>query len=375
MARGRRVIDRDGGLRRGHRRARPAVGRLVVGVVAVARRGGRRVGRLSVRRLGVGARRAVGIVGRIDDRRRGHLPVGIVGGRGRGHRRRIVRRRCGRDRPQGLFEGGTHRVGAVEAQGGRLLQRASHRLREGVGHRGRQGLRLAVHDRVGDRHHAVAEEGLAPGEHLVEHHADREEIRTRVDVLAHHLLGAHIGRRAEHLAVHREVGLEGEPGDAEVGDLDRPVREDLDVVGLDVPVDDALRVGVGEPREHGPGDLHRARGLQLALAVDLGAQGASVEVLHRHEQASGVLLDVVHRHDVGVVQPSRRLGLALEPAHPVLRLLGGRAARHVQLLDRDATGHLRVVPLVDDVVRAGDLADDLVLAEGAGRGGAHAGLA
>ena len=66
------------------------------------------------------------------------------------------------------------------------------------------------------------------------------------------LLGAHVHRRADHLAVAREERLLGEPlldglGDAEVDDLGHGhavVQRDQDVGRLDVAVDDALLVGV-----------------------------------------------------------------------------------------------------------------------------------
>ena len=66
------------------------------------------------------------------------------------------------------------------------------------------------------------------------------------------LLGAHVGRRADHGANWVKSGLLGEPlvgglGDAEVDHLGHGpavVQRDQDVRGLDVAMDDALLVGV-----------------------------------------------------------------------------------------------------------------------------------
>ncbi len=78
--------------------------------------------------------------------------------------------------------------------------------------------------------------------------------RARVDVEPGHLrlLGAHVRRRADHLAELGEERLVGELavgrlGDAEVDDLRHRhavVQRHEHVGGLDVAVDDALLVGV-----------------------------------------------------------------------------------------------------------------------------------
>ena len=117
-------------------------------------------------------------------------------------------------------------------------------------------------DGVGDR---VADERADAGEHLVEHAAERPDVGALVHRLAARLLGAHVGRRAEHRARprRRRSVIVGDRGCSESDPMvprPRPksstfthtVRADLDVGGLQVAVDDALFVrGVERRRRSG----------------------------------------------------------------------------------------------------------------------------
>ena len=94
---------------------------------------------------------------------------------------------------------------------------------------------------------------------LVEHDAEREDVAARVDVLAEDLLGRHVRGRAERrdvLEPHRArapTGSSPDDGalrDAEVEDLHLAPAADEDVRGLDVAMDDAALVGVGEAARH-----------------------------------------------------------------------------------------------------------------------------
>ena len=67
-------------------------------------------------------------------------------------------------------------------------------------------------------------------------------------------------------------------------------------------------------------------------AAGLDAAGArrrrAGDVVHDDEGEGGLALEAVEAHDVGVVEASQRLGLALEAAHE-LRVLGQVLAQHL----------------------------------------------
>ena len=120
--------------------------------------------------------------------------------------------------------------------------------------------------------------------------AEDERERVEVGRLAHlaplALLGRHVGERAEHVAGASQHVLAGQAGAAEVGQLGGALRilwpvGNEHVLGLDVAVDHAARVRVGESVRERDADLEHllvvepARGDQLRerLAVDeLGDQ-------------------------------------------------------------------------------------------------------
>ena len=73
--------------------------------------------------------------------------------------------------------------------------------------RQRRPVRFAVEnsrDRVRDR---LARERASPGQHFIEHAAERPDIGSLVDRLAARLLGAHVRAGAEDHAVVRRIGI------------------------------------------------------------------------------------------------------------------------------------------------------------------------
>ena len=98
-------------------------------------------------------------------------------------------------------------------------------------------------------HAAVAAERPLAGEQLVEDDAEAVDVAAGVDRvrLAAGLLGRHVGRRAEHLAVGRHRRVVGVAlGQAEVHEVRLAVGVEQDVRRLDVAVDDAERVRAAE---------------------------------------------------------------------------------------------------------------------------------
>ena len=227
---------------------------------------------------------------------------------------------------------------------------------------------LGVHDGHDQVRRALRLEGALAGRHLVEHLAQREDVRAGVDGLALELLRRHVGERsaaARLLAGHRRNGgvrairprRRAELCEAEVDDPRPAVVSQHDVAGLEVPVHDAALVGgmqgVGE----------RDRQLEEALerepaAGNGGRQALTLHVLHGEERHAVGLVDRVDLHDVRVVQGGHRHRLALEASET--RLVPGQ--RVGQELDGDRPVEGRVDRLPDDTHPAGpDLLDESIV--------------
>ena len=90
----------------------------------------------------------------------------------------------------------------------------------------------------------ITSEWSSPGQQLVEHHAQAEDVRSPIDpvTLTPGLFGAHVGGCSSYPATLAEVlVLERKP---EVGDTGFARCVDQDVGRLDVPVDQPSGVGV-----------------------------------------------------------------------------------------------------------------------------------
>ena len=102
------------------------------------------------------------------------------------------------------------------------------------------------------------------------------------------------------------------------------------VVGLDVAVDDAVAVGVGEGVHDLAQELGRLGHRQLALARELGTQRFAGDERHDVvEQVAGGRAGGEQRHDVRVLEPRGELDLALE----ALDVDGGAGLRRQHLDD------------------------------------------
>ncbi|MFO0635453.1 MAG: hypothetical protein U0168_21625 [Nannocystaceae bacterium] len=125
----------------------------------------------------------------------------------------------------------------------------------------------------------VAQKRRTAGEHLEQHRTDRVEIGARVDHRTLGLLGRHVPRRAEQRAHAREplrprarLLLAHQP---EVEQLERlaAVRtaHQQDVLGLDVAVDEAVAVHVGQRLAAGS----RAKARRGAMPASMAARSDS----------------------------------------------------------------------------------------------------
>ena len=216
----------------------------------------------------------------------------------------------------------------------------------------------------------LAVEGTRPGEHLVEHDAERKHVGARVDAvsLAPDLLGAGVVRRAREAIRLGQAVTVDVAGQAEVDEADAAVFADQDVVRFDVPVDHAVVVRVVQRVADACDDLDDLGRPILAgddvqlepWVVDHRRQVRSFDELHREEVCAVGLADVVDRHDGVVAELRGRRSLPAEP------LDVDRRERDVrrQHLEGHAAAERHVHGFVDDShAAAADLAQHAVLAD------------
>ena len=193
-----------------------------------------------------------------------------------------------------------------------------------------------------DLERRIARERHLPGEHLVEHDADRVEIGGLVDRRAARLLRREVLRGADDRADLGHLAGAG-PRDPEVRHLDPPLASDEDVVRLDVAVDDPVPVRGAECGEDLAGVVDRDLDRGLPAGDDQLLQRAPVEELHRDVVGALGLAAVVDRDDVRMREPGGVLRLAPEALHE--RVVGRVAV--VEDLDRDPAAELLVLGEVD----------------------------
>ena len=235
-------------------------------------------------------------------------------------RERLRQRRACRRRPR--RERRAARSAIASADGGRSGGRlASARRMHAIdgGNRGRAGQRrrLFVQRRRAESRRPLRPANAGRPASISKRMAPAaNRSAARVDGLAHHLLGRHVARRADHDAGARQpadpsAGSELRPRETEVEQLDA-VRREEDVGRLEIAMDDAARVQRRQRGQHAEADRHRLRDAHRPALQPLGERLA-LEQLHGDEQLAGVLADLVDLADVRMVDARRGAGLAPEP--------------------------------------------------------------
>ena len=187
-----------------------------------------------------------------------------------------------------------------------------------------EGRRRVAEVHGGDAKGVVVEEGGAATQALVEEDTERVEVRARVDLHGLDLLGRHVLRGSEDGACLGEVGalagcrLLGEAEVDETGDLLAVLAgHQHDVVGLEIPVDEAPLVGGAEAAgDLGDDGQRRLRGEAAGALREASSERLALEELHGHvtERLDAVLAAAVVEDgdDVGVVDLGREARFAEE---------------------------------------------------------------
>ena len=236
------------------------------------------------------------------------------------HRAREPRPKLGRQLARRRRAPSRIRVETAPDDVGQLRWRADDRWR-------RRSLRLGQGDRV------VGLVRRPAGEHLGQHDPDAVDVDRRPRRLAAELLRREVAQRAGDGPGRRQsaFGVLHDPGDAEVDQPGSAVGFDQDVARLDVAMDDASLVGVGErlcDLRRDPGGF---RGRQGTVAPDPVAQRLARDELEDHRRRRVVDVDIVDGDDARMRQRRRGAGLLFEArAH-------GRVREEVAVehLDRD----------------------------------------
>ncbi len=179
----------------------------------------------------------------------------------------------------------------------------------------------------------------------MEHAAEPVDVGRGADLppIGEDLLGGHEGRRPDELVGPCEPGRPGLAREPEVHELGRAALVEEDVRGLEVAVDDPLRVHEGESLSEVADDARRLDRVEQSLALDARLERAARREVHDEVEPAVGGPERVDADDVRVsVHLRERLALALQALDEArVRALG-------ESLDRVARLRLHVLGEEDD---------------------------
>src|SRR5437773_4219752 len=233
-----------------------------------------------------------------------------------------------------------------------------------------------LHNLQRERRGARPDERQLPGQHLEQDDAERKNIGPMIDLFAERLFGRHVGDRARHRGrtgrrrrggpgrVLPRRASRGPRRQTEVEDLRVALGRDDDVGGLDVAMDDAFGLRVGERVGNLNGEIDRAAGVHRPSA-NHALQRLAGDELERQKDLPLILADLIQRRDVGVGQRRGRARVEEKPL-AASRIIRDLRRKHP---DRDGTAEPRVPGAVDLTHPASaDTVQDLVVPDALGHG-------
>ena len=199
----------------------------------------------------------------------------------------------------------------------------------------------------GNGHRGFAVVGGLSGEHFIHHNAQRIEVRPGIHLGALGLLRRDIVDRAQRLPGQGILGGI-QPCNTKIGYLDAAVLENHNVVGLDIPVDNAPAVGVLQRLGDLGCKMQRLPPGKRPTLLHILLQRQSVDELHNDVVNIVGVIDVINRHNIGVREHGNGLGLRIKPSAEVLV--------PAKLLLEDFHRHIAVEPMASGPVDHGHAA-------------------
>src|SRR6185369_13058582 len=254
-------------------------------------------------------------------------------------------------------------------------------LERGSGIKTQRPLRRLVDQRVEKRSGGLSLEGQNSRSHFIEYDPKRKQVRARTQRLAQRLLGRHVRdgsqgrawtigaphrlRLPEGLATDTGFVAHGELRQTEIQNLGVAALGDENICRLDIPMNDAVRMG-GIERV---GDLYSQVKQQWQWQWVVGnalSQSRAIQILHRDKALVLRLADFVNHADVGMIEAG---GGPRFPAEPFQHRgvfgdqLGQEFKSHhpaqLNVFGLVHNAHTPAAELLDDAVVRDRLADHL----------------
>ena len=166
----------------------------------------------------------------------------------------------------------------------------------------------------------ITYEGRPTGNHLVQHAAEGVEVAQTTGFAPYGLFGRHVARGADHHPGHREAASVEGDRQAEIADLDGPLFRQPDVAGLQVAVNNSVRVSMREPLADLAGNAQHlcSRKPPTLGSIEYSRQVSPGHVLRDDIRLAGLLADIEDGDNLWMVaQPPHCLRLAAHPREAV----------------------------------------------------------
>ena len=159
--------------------------------------------------------------------------------------------------------------------------------------------RVRIHVLYRDLAQGLSGVGQLAGQHLIHHHAQRIDVASGIRAVSSGLFRRDIVDGADGLAVIL-VYFIFQRGNTEVAHLDGAVPEQHNVLGLDIPVDDAPLMSVGKGLCDLLGKMQRLLPGEHAPPVHILLEGDAIDQFHNYVFDVITMAYIIHGDDIRV---------------------------------------------------------------------------